>query len=204
MRNSVRVEPVISTLHGLSCKCLSSNITHYEFSDVSSEVELRLQLGGKDDVGSVVTLIDTNTLFEKIMPAEAIWLVALRSESAGSMQLLKGTSIYIVRDSTKINQKVARELAVAFGHVGWSLESHGAAGRTDKGGILIQGLVFGSQTEEALDADEDLVEEEVRKHFQVEEPLYKVRMSRGLAKHQPTGWDLSTATDVPPPATLSN
>ena len=38
------------------------------------------------------------------------------SLSAGSMQLLKGTSIYIVGDSTDVNQKVARELAVALGY----------------------------------------------------------------------------------------
>lgn len=38
------------------------------------------------------------------------------SLTAGAMQLLKGTSIYIVGDSTEINDKVARELAVGLGY----------------------------------------------------------------------------------------
>lgn len=38
------------------------------------------------------------------------------SLAAGSMQLLKGTSIYLVGDSTEINEKVARELAVGLGY----------------------------------------------------------------------------------------
>jgi hypothetical protein len=38
------------------------------------------------------------------------------SLTAGSTQILKGTSIYIVGDSTEINQKVARELAVGLGY----------------------------------------------------------------------------------------
>lgn len=38
------------------------------------------------------------------------------SLTAGSMQLLKGASIYIVGDSTEINQKVAKELAVGLGY----------------------------------------------------------------------------------------
>lgn len=33
----------------------------------------------------------------------------------GSSQLLKGTSIYIIGESTEINQKVAQELAVGIG-----------------------------------------------------------------------------------------
>lgn len=33
----------------------------------------------------------------------------------GSTQLLKGASIYIIGDSTEINQKVGRELAVGIG-----------------------------------------------------------------------------------------
>lgn len=37
------------------------------------------------------------------------------SLTAGSTQLLKGTSIYIVGDSTQVNQKVAQELAVGLG-----------------------------------------------------------------------------------------
>lgn len=38
------------------------------------------------------------------------------SLTLGSMQLLKGASIYIVGDSTEINQKVAQELAVGLGY----------------------------------------------------------------------------------------
>lgn len=158
-RYSTGVTP-ISPLRGISCNCSSTNTTHYEFSDGSSEVELRLQLGGQDvrsakdifvdadgtsltvkvqQAGSIITLIDTNSLFEKIKPAETIWyidddqlVISLKKQdpnlkwpdimesweslSAGSMQLLKGTSIYIVGDSTEINQKVARELAVALGY----------------------------------------------------------------------------------------
>lgn len=38
------------------------------------------------------------------------------SLTAGSMQLLKGTSIYVVGDSTEVNEKVARELAVGLGY----------------------------------------------------------------------------------------
>ncbi|XVE65336.1 hypothetical protein DITRI_Ditri07aG0172900 [Diplodiscus trichospermus] len=155
--NSVRL---ISPLHGFSCNCFSTNTTHYEFSDGSSEVELRLQLGSLDvqsakdifvdadgtsltvkvrQAGSLITLIETSSLFEKIKPAETIWYIdddqlvinlkkqdpdlkwpdimeSWESLSAGSMQLLKGTSIYIVGDSTEINQKVAHELAVALGY----------------------------------------------------------------------------------------
>lgn len=38
------------------------------------------------------------------------------SLTAGSMQLLKGTSIYLVGNSTEINEKVACELAVGLGY----------------------------------------------------------------------------------------
>ncbi|KAL6183695.1 hypothetical protein ACLB2K_045106 [Fragaria x ananassa] len=132
----------------------------YEFLDGSTEVELRLQLRGRNitssrDIfvdangssltikvqhsGSFVTLMETNQLFDKIKPAETIWYIdedqlvinlkkhdpdlkwpdiveSWESLTAGSMQLLKGTSIYIVGDSTEINQKVAQELAVGLGY----------------------------------------------------------------------------------------
>jgi len=39
------------------------------------------------------------------------------SLAAGSSQLLKGTSIYLVGGSTEINQKVAEELATGLGYV---------------------------------------------------------------------------------------
>ncbi|XWS38789.1 hypothetical protein CRYUN_Cryun19dG0160600 [Craigia yunnanensis] len=161
--NSVRL---IRPLHGLyftviirvCCWAILIPWSIVQFPDGSSEVELRLQLGGRDvqsakDIfvdadgtsltvkvrraGSLITLIETNSLFEKIKPAETIWYIGddqlvinLKKDpdlkwpdimeswesSAGSMQLLKGTSIYIVGDSTEINQKVARELAVALGY----------------------------------------------------------------------------------------
>ncbi|WCJ29077.1 shikimate kinase like 2 [Euphorbia peplus] len=89
--------------------------------------------------GSFTTLIETNHLFDKIKPAETIWYIdddqivinlkkqdpdlkwpditeTWESLTAGAMQLLKGTSIYIVGDSTEINQIVARELAVGLGY----------------------------------------------------------------------------------------
>ena len=69
-----------------------------QFVDGSSEVELRLKLGGRDiqspkDIsvdangttltvrlhhsGSLVTLIDTNRLFDRVQAAETIWFVKL-------------------------------------------------------------------------------------------------------------------------------
>ena len=39
------------------------------------------------------------------------------SLTAGSPQLLQGTSIYLVGDSTEINQKVAQELATGLGYL---------------------------------------------------------------------------------------
>lgn len=71
-----------------------------QFSDGSSEVELRIQVGGEDirntrDVtveanhttlavrvkrlGSSITLIETNNLFDKIKPDETIWFVQLKA-----------------------------------------------------------------------------------------------------------------------------
>ncbi|KAB2053879.1 hypothetical protein ES319_A12G216300v1 [Gossypium barbadense] len=329
----------ISPLRGFSCNCSSTNTSHYEFSDGSSEVELRLQLGGQDvlsakdifvdadgtsltvkiqQAGSIITLIDTNSLFEKIKPAETIWyidddqlVISLKKQdpnlkwpdimesweslSAGSMQLLKGTSIYIVGDSTEINQKVARELAVALGYTplvtkelletfakqtvdSWVLAkgsdsvaeaesaileslschvravvatlggSHGAAGRTDKWRHLYSGFsIWLSQTEAT---DEDSAKEEARRHIEDGNVGYTnadvvVKLQGWDADHaksvaqaslsalkrlilsdkklpgkkslyirlgcrgdwpniKPPGWDPSTATDAPPPATLQN
>ncbi|KAF7815517.1 putative inactive shikimate kinase like 2, chloroplastic [Senna tora] len=147
----------------LSCKCSSTvpvSSRSYEFSDGSSEVELRIQISGEDiqnprDIsvdanytslavrvqrpGSPFTLLETNNLFDKIKPDETIWYIdddelvvnlkkhdpdlkwpdimeSWESLAAGSTQLLKGTSIYLVGDSTEINQKVARELATGLGY----------------------------------------------------------------------------------------
>lgn len=89
--------------------------------------------------GSPITLIDTNPLFDRIKPSETIWYIdddhlvvnfkkndpelkwpdimeSWESLAAGSSQLLKGTSIYLVGDSTEINQKVAEELATGLGY----------------------------------------------------------------------------------------
>lgn len=74
--------------------------TSLQFLDGSSEVELRLQLGGQNiqstrDIfvdangtsltievqhsGSLITLMETNHLFDKIKPAETIWFVKLKA-----------------------------------------------------------------------------------------------------------------------------
>ncbi|XP_058772601.1 probable inactive shikimate kinase like 2, chloroplastic [Vicia villosa] len=89
--------------------------------------------------GSPITLLQTNPLFDRIKPSETIWYIdddqlvvnfkkhdpelkwpdimeSWESLSAGSSQLLKGTSIYLVGDSTEINQKVAEELATGLGY----------------------------------------------------------------------------------------
>ncbi|KAM7531025.1 hypothetical protein LguiB_034435 [Lonicera macranthoides] len=91
------------------------------------------------DSGSHRTLMETTTLYDKIKPGETIWyldedqlVVNLKKQDAelkwpdiveswesltvGVMQLLKGTSIYLVGDSTEINQKIAQELAVGLGY----------------------------------------------------------------------------------------
>ncbi|RZB93063.1 probable inactive shikimate kinase like 2, chloroplastic [Glycine soja] len=131
-----------------------------EFCDGSSEVELRLNIGGLDirssrDIsidtndtslairvllpGSPITLIETNPLFDRVKSSETIWYIdddqlvvnfkkqdpdfkwpdimeSWESLTAGSSQLLQGTPIYLVGDSTEINQKVAQELATGLGY----------------------------------------------------------------------------------------
>ncbi|KAL5724736.1 hypothetical protein ACHQM5_007959 [Ranunculus cassubicifolius] len=129
----------------------------YEFTDGVSEVELRLQLDGNEvpDIfvdadgtcltvklqsrGSLVTLLETNHLYDQIKPAETIWYIdedqlvinlkkhdpdlkwpdiieTWESLTTGVGQVLKGSSLYIVGESTKINQNVAKELAVGLGY----------------------------------------------------------------------------------------
>ncbi|KAK7819820.1 probable inactive shikimate kinase like 2, chloroplastic isoform X2 [Quercus suber] len=170
--NSVRswssqvIKTSSSNSNRLSFNCRSASTIpfvsskNYEFSDGSSEVELRLQLGAQDiqsyrDIsvdandnslkiriqryGSLITLIETDHLFEKIKPAETIWyidddqlVVNLKKQdpdlkwpdiveswdslTVGSLQLLQGTAIFIVGDSTEINETVAREIAVGIGY----------------------------------------------------------------------------------------
>lgn len=89
--------------------------------------------------GTLLTLMETNRLYNKIKPAETIWyidenqlVVSLKkydtdlkwpdvmesweSLRSGIVPLLKGTSIYIIGDSTEINQKVATSLANGIGY----------------------------------------------------------------------------------------
>ncbi|CAN8316430.1 unnamed protein product [Cochlearia groenlandica] len=149
--------------NSFSCNCFSAVSTttlDYEFMDGGRDVELKLRLKKGEilspkDIsvdadgtslavkekrnGLLVTLLETNQLFEKIMPSETIWYIdedqlvvnmkkvdgelkwpdiveSWESLTGGMMQLLKGASIYIVGDSTEINQKVSRELAVGLGY----------------------------------------------------------------------------------------
>ncbi|KAK6119506.1 hypothetical protein DH2020_046748 [Rehmannia glutinosa] len=89
--------------------------------------------------GYLKTLLDTNNLYGMIKPSETIWYIddaqlvvnlkkqdpelkwpdimeSWESLSTGLVQLLKGTSVFLVGDSTEINQKIARELAVGLGY----------------------------------------------------------------------------------------
>ncbi|KAL0740473.1 hypothetical protein Bca4012_081986 [Brassica carinata] len=136
------------------------NFDTITFTDGGKEVELRLRLKTGETLspkdisvdadgtslavkekrnGLLITLLETNQLFDKIMPSETIWYIdedqlvvnmkkvdgelkwpdvveSWESLTAGMMQLLKGASIYVVGDSTEINQKVSRELAVGLGY----------------------------------------------------------------------------------------
>ncbi|KAG6431513.1 hypothetical protein SASPL_109592 [Salvia splendens] len=149
--------------HGRILPCsinptFSTNATQYEFSDDSSEVELRLELGEENispgevyvdatekslvirvqSSGYTKTLLDTHDLYGMIKPSEMIWYIddtqlvvnlkkqdpelkwhdiveSWESLTTGVAQLLKGTSIFLVGESTEINNSVARELAVGLG-----------------------------------------------------------------------------------------
>ncbi|KAK4420329.1 putative inactive shikimate kinase like 2, chloroplastic [Sesamum alatum] len=148
--------------HILLCSSIpivSTNTTHYEFYDDSSEVELRLELEDENispgqifvdasesslvirvqHSGYQKTLLDTNSLYGVIKPSETIWYIdeaqlvvnlkkqdpelkwpdimeSWESLTTGVMQLLKGTSVFLVGESTEINHKIARELAVGLGY----------------------------------------------------------------------------------------
>lgn len=88
---------------------------------------------------SFSTLMETKQLYGRIKPGETIWyldddqlVINLRKQdpelkwpdivesweslSSGVVQLLKGTSVYLVGGSSEINQKVAHELAVGLGY----------------------------------------------------------------------------------------
>ncbi|KAJ6854231.1 putative inactive shikimate kinase like 2, chloroplastic [Iris pallida] len=147
----------------VSSRNVSSNpprTRNYEFNDADTEVELRLDIGSFDiesskDIfvdadetsllirvkasGTLITLMETARLFEKIKPGETIWYLdedqlvvnlkkydnelkwpdvmeSWETLASGLTQLLKGTSIYLVGESTEINLEVAKELAVGLGY----------------------------------------------------------------------------------------
>ncbi|RWR86815.1 Shikimate kinase/Threonine synthase-like protein 1 [Cinnamomum micranthum f. kanehirae] len=150
----------LGCVYAKTLSTISVGRTDYEFSDGAAEVELRLQLGGRNiqsskdivvDVdessltvkvhssGSLITLMRVNHLYEKIKPAETIWYIdedqlvinlkkrdtdlkwpdileTWQSLTTGALQLLQGTSIYIIGDTTAVNKYVARELAVGLGY----------------------------------------------------------------------------------------
>ncbi|GMH09184.1 hypothetical protein Nepgr_011024 [Nepenthes gracilis] len=85
------------------------------------------------------TLLETKKLYDRIKPGETIWyldddqlVVILKKQDSelkwpdifeswdslttGVMQILKGTSIYLVGESGEINQKVAEELAAGLAY----------------------------------------------------------------------------------------
>ncbi|KAL0913518.1 hypothetical protein M5K25_016984 [Dendrobium thyrsiflorum] len=89
--------------------------------------------------GTLRTLMQTDCLFERVKPAETIWyidedqlVVNLKKREAelkwpdvmesweslilAAPQLLKGTSIYVIGQSTEINQEIAKVLAVGIGY----------------------------------------------------------------------------------------
>ncbi|XP_057799395.1 probable inactive shikimate kinase like 2, chloroplastic isoform X1 [Salvia miltiorrhiza] len=89
--------------------------------------------------GFTKTLLDTNNLYGMIKPSETIWYIddtqlvvnlkkqdpelkwhdiveSWESLTTGVAQLLKGTSIFLVGESTEINNNIARELAVGLGY----------------------------------------------------------------------------------------
>ncbi|KAF3335965.1 putative inactive shikimate kinase like 2 [Carex littledalei] len=90
--------------------------------------------------GILKTLIDVNRLFERIKSSETIWYIdeeqlvvnlkkidpdlkwpdimeSWESLTSGISQLLKGTSIYIIGNSTEINEAVAKEIATGIGYM---------------------------------------------------------------------------------------
>ncbi|KAK6934952.1 Shikimate kinase/gluconokinase [Dillenia turbinata] len=99
-----------------------------------SSLTIRVQCSG-----SFTTLVETDQLYGRIKPAETIWYIdddqlvvnlkkqdpdikwpdileSWESLTLGAAQFLKGTSIYLVGDSSEINQKVSQQLAVGLGY----------------------------------------------------------------------------------------
>ncbi|XP_006471517.2 probable inactive shikimate kinase like 2, chloroplastic isoform X2 [Citrus sinensis] len=148
--------------------------------------------------GSFITLIETNQLFDKIKPTETIWYIdedqlvinlkkqdpelkwpdiveSWESLTAGSMQLLKGTSIFLVGDSTEVNEKVALELAVGLGYTPLSTKE------------LLE--TFAKQT---IDSYENSAKEEARRH--VKDGKLGYSNADVVVKLQ--GWDADHAKSV--------
>ncbi|GAB2212065.1 hypothetical protein Droror1_Dr00025409 [Drosera rotundifolia] len=113
------------------------------------------------------TLMETNQLFDRIKPGETIWYLddehlvinlkkqdpelkwpdiveSWESLSTGIKQLLKGTSIFLVGESSEINQKVAQELAVGLGYM--PLETKGMLEELAKTTIDSWALAEGSDS----------------------------------------------------------
>ncbi|KAJ4784898.1 Shikimate kinase [Rhynchospora pubera] len=90
--------------------------------------------------GILKTLIDVKQLFERVKSSETIWYIdeeqlvvnlkkfnpdlkwpdimeSWESLTSGISQLLKGTSIYVIGDSTEINEAVAKEIATGIGYM---------------------------------------------------------------------------------------
>ncbi|KAH9621084.1 hypothetical protein KSS87_008688 [Heliosperma pusillum] len=110
----------------------SSKDIHVDVDDNSLTVTIKQS-------SESVTLMETKQLYGRIKAGETIWyldddqlVINLRKQdqelkwpdivesweslSVGVLQLLKGTSIYLVGDSSEINHKVAQELAVGLGY----------------------------------------------------------------------------------------
>ncbi|XP_024316793.1 probable inactive shikimate kinase like 2, chloroplastic isoform X2 [Brachypodium distachyon] len=133
----------------------------YEFTDGNGEVELRLDIGklgiessrdvfvDVDDMslliraksdGTLRTLMNVTTLFDRVKSSETIWFIdedqlvvnlkkveqelkwpdideSWESLTSGITQLLTGISVHIVGDSTDINEAVAKEIAEGIGYL---------------------------------------------------------------------------------------
>eukprot|EP00249_Psilotum_nudum_P020635 c27787_g1_i4 orf=571-1500(-) len=112
---------------------ISSGNILVEAQEKSLSVVLRKSIGTK-------TLFTTNCLYGRIKPADTVWyldkneiflslkkvdreiawpglLEEWKTLTLGVSKLLKGTSIYLVGESTEINWAVAKELAMGLGYV---------------------------------------------------------------------------------------
>ncbi|PKA53245.1 putative inactive shikimate kinase like 2, chloroplastic [Apostasia shenzhenica] len=92
---------------------------------------------------TLLTLMQADCLFERIKPAETIWYMdedqlvvnlmkfhtelkwpdlmeSWESLRLGVPQILKGTSIYVIGESTEINEEVAKVLAAGLGYAGFT------------------------------------------------------------------------------------